>query len=424
MTIWRRIVLVAVLAGVPAGCVVNRPTLEPEELDRRRVSYLREVADEREAGIQKIVRRWTREYEEYASGKTAEPPVFDVLVISGGGDKGAFGAGFLEGWGTVQGELARPEFDVVSGVSTGALIAPFAFIGSGTSYERILKLYQDPSDDWIKLRGLFFFLPGSTSFYDNSGLARDIRREINDEVIAELAKGSEQDRVLAIGTTNLDLSMERTWDLGDQAQLALAVQDADRVHRILLASAAIPAAFPPVVIDDTLYVDGGTTANILIVTDLRADDTPRNVLRRDHPGVPIPKMRYWVVINNQLDARPQIVQPSWVSITAGSVETTVRSSTNTALRYFAQQVDYVRLAEGIDVELRYVSIPQSWRAPKTGLFQKETMQSLSEMGRRMGADPASWRMDLAATKLPGELLEEVTSEQEAVEVLPEERPAE
>jgi predicted acylesterase/phospholipase RssA len=78
--------------------------------------------------------------------------VYDILVLSGGGDWGAFGAGVLQGWSRVHGPLAMPVFDVVTGVSTGALIAPFAFLGDARSLATIVELYRNPGSDLVKQR--------------------------------------------------------------------------------------------------------------------------------------------------------------------------------------------------------------------------------------------------------------------------------
>jgi len=106
------------------------------------------------------------------AGATTRPTV-DLLVISGGGDWGAFGAGVLKGWSKVQGDMARPQFDIVTGVSTGALIAPFAFLGDDASIERVVQLYRNPKEDWAKSRGILFFWPTNPSFYKLPGLERE-----------------------------------------------------------------------------------------------------------------------------------------------------------------------------------------------------------------------------------------------------------
>ena len=145
----------------------------------------------------------------------------------------------------------------------------------------------------------------------------------------------------------------------------------ERLRDILRGSAAIPAVFPPVVIDDALNVDGGTSSNILLIDDLRSKDTPRHVLR--DMGVPIPRLRYWIIINNRLTPEPRIIQPSWISITEASVDTMIRSSELTTLRLFAEQVDFVRHTEpDVQIELRFVAIPESWTRPSRGFSKKRT----------------------------------------------------
>lgn len=407
--------MLAFLSLALGACAVNRHVLTKEELACRRVEYMHQTGVEQEQAIQKIVRRMKRKCDEAAA--TGHRPVLDILIISGGGDKGSFAAGFMAGWSAVTGPMARPQFDIVTGVSTGALIAPFAFTDDALADARILKIYQEPNKDWSQPRDWFFFLPGRESFVDSAGLKRDIGREVNRNLILALAKGAAEDRLLAIGTTNLDLGVSRTWDLTEEAHRALSqpkgvVRPAERIHDILRASAAIPAVFPPVVIDDALYVDGGTTSNILIIDDLRSPNTPRGIFRRKYPGVPLPLLRYWIVVNNRLTPEPKIIQPTWVSITEASVDTIIRSSEVATLRQFAEQVDYVRYTEpDTHIELRYVAIPTTWTPLQPGIFQIENMKALSNIGLSMGLDPGSWKTDLAhpaATESTPEILCPVT----------------
>ena len=388
--------LAAACGAALSACAVNRRVLTREELECRRAEHLESAAIDRSKAIDKIVRRMRREQEAFRAG--GPEPVFDVLIISGGGDKGAFAAGFLAGWNAVEGDLARPRFDVVTGVSTGALIAPFAFTDDMLDDARILKIYQEPQSDWSQLRDWFFFLPGRESFFDPAGIKRDIAREMDNRILLSMARGAAEDRLLAIGTTNLDLGLSHTWDLSEEAIRALMLKKPERVHEILRASAAIPAMFPPVVIDDALHVDGGTTSNILILDDLRATDTPRHVLREQYRDTPIPRLRYWVVINNRINPEPRVMQPNWLSITAASVDAMIRSSELTTLRLFAEQVEFIRMTEpDVRVELRWVAIPDWWRPEAEGIFQAANMQSLADLGLRMGSNPGSWRQDLART---------------------------
>src|SRR5262249_24945404 len=139
------------------------------------------------------VRNRQIEQEHAPSGNVGPRPYrFDVLIVSGGGDKGAFGAGFLKGWKQVptSHEMALPEFDVVTGVSTGALIAPFAFLG-GEWIDRIDELYRHPKKDWIKRRRPFYFLPLRISFAAVPGLERDLRETVTLEMARRIHAAGE-----------------------------------------------------------------------------------------------------------------------------------------------------------------------------------------------------------------------------------------
>ena len=392
--------LLALLPCALNACAVNRRALTAAELACRSSEYFQLAQSEKRHAINKIVRRMKRKADQ-AALHPAQPAILDILIISGGGDKGSFAAGFLAGWSAVEGPLARPQFDIVTGVSTGALIAPFAFTDDSLADARILKIYQEPQKDWSQPRDWFFFLPGRESFVDAAGLKRDIAREVDPKLILALAKGAAEDRLLAIGTTNLDLGLSRTWDLTEEAYRAVSAPSRDhdphqRIHDILRASAAIPAVFPPVVIDDALYVDGGTTSNILIIDDLRSTETPRHVFRTLYPDLPLPLLRYWIIINNRLSPEPKIIQPTWVSITEASVDTMIRAAELTTLRQFADQVEHVQTAEpDVHIELRFVAIPETWTPTNPGIFQPENMRSLANRGLEMGLDPTSWKTDLS-----------------------------
>lgn len=390
------------------ACAVPRPTLSPEQLAQVKAQYLSAARADTRAANEKMLRRMLAEQMAFAMA-TAEhaaqgsappesphsspppPPAFDVLVLSGGGDYGAFSAGFLKAWGGVTDpEFARPEFDMVTGVSTGALIAPFAFIGDDPSYAQLTDLYSSPKKDWFSVRGLLFFLPGNESFMDNRGLRRDLEAAINGSVVASIARESRTDRVLAINTTNLDVGAMHPFELSVEAERAEASGDRKRLHDILLASAAIPAVFPPVIIDGALYVDGGTTSNILYGANWLSPRAPLAMWNERHPDLARPRIRFWVIINNQLESAAHTVQPTWMSITRSSVATTIRSSTAIALRHLYAQCAAMR-AQGWTVDFRYVSIPETWTPPNDRPFDQDVMRSLINLGLEMGAEPASWR---------------------------------
>lgn len=380
-----------------AGCAVNRQTLSDAQLGELKQRYLVAARNDTRHANEHMLARIRHEEDEYlakvSAGEPGERPTFDVLILSGGGDYGAFGAGILKGWGTIaDAEYRRPVFDMVTGVSTGALIAPFAFVGDDPSYERLVDLYSSPKADWFTTRGLLFFLPGNESFMDNKGLRRDLEAAVDHDLVCKMARASREHRVLGINTTNLDVGAMHPFSLGAEAERAADSGDCSRLHNILLASAAIPAVFPPVIIDGALYVDGGTTSNILYGSNWLSPKAPLAMWRGAYPNEPLPRLRFWVIINNQIGTGASIVQPTWMSITKASLATTIRSGTTIAMRHLATQVDLLN-REGVQTEFRYVAIPSDWRPPNEEPFNKDVMKSLADLGLKMGADPASWRQD-------------------------------
>lgn len=370
-----------------SGCAgPSRPTLTEAELIERSAVDAVEMKTTLRLAIGQMIERV-----EKASATSNELATINILALSGGGDYGAFGAGFLVGWGMVEDPAwRRPDFDAVTGVSTGALLAPFAFIGTDEACLTVESFYRNPKKDWIRERGLLFFLPHNASFATIPGLERDIRKQFDREFISQMAEQSRAGKVLAISATDLDLGRQRFWEVGMEAQVALQNDDIDRVQRILLASAAIPAVFPPIQIGDSLYGDGGVSANVFLRLDAHSPDAFIPRWRQAHPGKPLPKVRYWIIVNNQSQHIPKTVQARWPSVVGPSLETAIRSATLAEVRWLSAEADYVNKLYNTDIQVRVVSIPDDWRPPVEGGFMKETMESLTDLGRTMGADPSSW----------------------------------
>ena len=424
-TTLHRTLLALAAATLSFGCAVSRPALSPEKLAQRKQAQLGYLDRYRHIIEQRLVRRMTREAQA-ASSPPARRAVIDILIISGGGDYGAFGAGFLQGWGwnvTPENDLSkRPVFDIVTGVSTGALIAPYAFIGTSPQYDRVADLYSAPKKSWFVSRGLIKLLFGAESYMETKGLRRELDTQIDADTIAKISAGERDDRSLWIGTTNLDLGVLYPWDLTLEARGIVEAPApvertsgsaeanriaepvgahgarASRFRDVLLASASIPAVFPPVVIDDTLYVDGGTTSNILFDVDLLQPNGPVESFRKLHPDLPVPAFRFWVIINNKIGVDGRVVQPTWLSITRASVAAAIRSSTLGSLKQLESQTQLQR-CQGLDVEFRFICIPDDWQPPveNPDPFDPQLMNSLLELGRRMGERWDSWRTDLAAS---------------------------
>lgn len=385
----------ALLAGtlaVPWGCASAPPRAA------RTDAQLKERAAEENAylgaayrGANKaLVDRYWKALQEAEPGSL---PTIHFLAMSGGGDYGAFGAGFLVGWGeALDPAHRRPNFDIVTGVSTGALLAPFAYVGTDESCRTVETFYRNPRPDWVEERGLLFFLPSNPSFMIIPKLEKALQTAITPALVEQMAAQSRTGKQLIISATDLDYGRQHFWSLGPVAEAAAASGDSERLRRILLASAAIPVAFPPIEIDGSLYADGGVTANVFARLEPRTPGSFPHTLEKEHPGTPLPKIRYWVIVNNSLAQPPATVQAKWTEVLAPALATSIRSATIAEIRWLAAQADYVSATMNVDIEVRVVSIPNEWRPPVKGDFRKETMNSLADVGRKMGADPASWTL--------------------------------
>ena len=349
--------------------------------------------------LHELITRFLTRLEAKAAARSTDPAraqrfTIDFLVISGGGDWGAFGAGVLKGWGKVKGELARPQFDIVTGVSTGALIAPFAFLGDEQSIESIVQLYRNPRTDIAVSRSALFFLPNNPSFYVLPGLQRQLQATVDRAMLERLVAEQASGRVLLVNTTNVDLGDKRVWDLLAEARKALAKNDVSYLHGVMLASAGIPGIFPAQGIGEYLYVDGAITGNVVYTGERRASD--KGVLARwraAHPRTQMPRVRYWVIFNNQLRFPPEIIRNRWPDLITRATLMSTQTSTVNALRHLYAIAEIERLRRGVDMQVRLISVPEDWVPSKPGTFVKEVMNELADLGERMGADPASWRTE-------------------------------
>lgn len=380
------------LCAALAGCASEpaRPHMTEAQLQDRTTAERAYSAEAYEAANRSLVDRVWREMQ---AAEPGHEPEVHFLAMSGGGDYGAFGAGFLVGWGRATDPAhRRPDFDVVTGVSTGALLAPFAYVGTDEACLTVETFYRNPETDWVQQRGLLFFMPSNPSFMVIPKLEKALELAVTPALVEQMAEQSREGKQLIISATDLDFGRQHFWSLGVEAETAAASADPTRVRRILLASAAIPVAFPPVEIDGSLYADGGVTANVFARLEPKTPGSFPNRWKELHPDTPLPKVRYWVIVNNSLSQPPATVQAKWPAVLAPSLATSIRSATVAEIRWLAAQADYVNASMGTDVEVRVVAIPDTWRAPVKGDFQKETMNSLADLGRTMGADPASWKL--------------------------------
>ena len=262
-----RLVSIAFVCLLLSACasVVRNPL--PEELHQDVTvlghSDYRQWGDAVHSELFPGVRSMAELKERYAGIMNRE---HNYLVISGGGANGAYGAGVLKAWTELG---TRPEFTIVTGISTGALTAPFAFLGS--DYDaKLEELYTTlDTTQLINTRG-FFAILGADSVVDTTPLSSVLEEVVDEEMIAALAREHEKGRILTVGTTNMDAGRPVVWNLTRVA--ASGHPEASKLIReVLLASASIPGAFPPVYIEveasdgqkyDEMHGDGGVTSQM------------------------------------------------------------------------------------------------------------------------------------------------------------------
>ena len=190
---------------------------------------------------------------------------YAVLAISGGGANGAYGAGVINGW-TKSGN--RPNFKIITGISTGALIAPFVFLGP--DYDDELKaMYTSVSTGDIMSKKTVINVNNTSSLADNLGLKKLVENNVTEEVLAAVAEEHKKGKRLYVATTNLDARRLVVWNMGKIAQ-AGGGKALKLFRDVLLASASIPIVFPPMLIDveadkeayQEIHVDGGTVTQV------------------------------------------------------------------------------------------------------------------------------------------------------------------
>ncbi len=331
------------------------------------------------------------EYLKQKGHKGPLPPAVFV-AISGGGDNGAFAAGILNAW-TATG--TRPEFKLVTGISTGALIAPFAFLGP--KYDATLKeVYTNISPkDVIEHRSL---LTGvlSDGMADNAPLLRLTRKSVTEDLLKEIAAEYAKGRMLLIATADLDTRRAIIWDMGKIASYG-GPKALDLFVNVMIASASIPGGFPPMMIDvevdgkpyQEMHVDGGIVAQVFaypVVINLKEQSAAKNIVR---------ERKLYVIRNARLDTDWANVERSTMSIAARAVASLIQSQgIGDLYRIYATTE-----RDGVDFNLGF--IPASFNAPHKEEFDTEYMRALYATGYEMTIKGFPWLKAPPGFALPG-----------------------
>jgi predicted acylesterase/phospholipase RssA len=320
-----------------------------------------------------------------ARGLAANAPLPEVqlLAVSGGGENGAFGSGLLCGWSE---HGTRPEFELVTGVSTGALTAPFAYLGS--SYDPQLRaVYTElKSSGVFAKRGLTAAL-FDDALSDNSPLFKTISVYVDEAMLTAFAKAYDDGRLLLIGTTDLDAQHPVIWNVGAIAKSGHP-RGLDTIRRILLASAAIPGAFPPTLFDVVLdgkpyqemHVDGGAFAQAFLYP---ASLTRQRRVRMTRGQQVVPATAY-VIRNGRLDPEWATTERNTMGIAGRAISTMIAASgLNDVLRmYNTTQRD------GISFNLAYIGSDFTQKLPEP--FDQGYMRALFDYGYQRARRGYDW----------------------------------
>lgn len=315
-----------------------------------------------------------------ASGNTSNSRSF--LAVSGGGSDGAFGAGLLSGWTSTG---TRPEFTVVTGISTGSLIAPFAFLGP--PYDEYLKrAYTEISGEDIFERRGFFSILRSQSVADNTPLRHLVERYVTDAMLVAIAREHARGRRLLVGTTHLDAGRPVVWDIGAIASSQVPTRR-KLVQDILVASASIPGVFPPVKITveadgeifDEMHVDGGTSNQAFLF--------PSNFSVRDidrSSGVKRDRTLY-VLRNGRVAPQYSAVKPRLSSIAGRSIDVLIKAQgLGDLYRMYTNA-----LRDGM--AFRAIWIPDTFTMEEPSPFDTDYMNALFKFGYEMGRSGVPWQ---------------------------------
>ncbi len=317
-----------------------------------------------------------------ASGHTGPLPPASYLAVSGGGEDGAFGAGLLTGW-TQQG--SRPEFKLVTGISTGALTAPFAFLGPRYDPQLRAVYTQISANDVLVNRGLLAAVT-EDALNSNAPLRRTIAGFVTASLLDEIAAEYQQGRLLLIGTTNLDEGRPVVWNIG---KLAASKRPGvlHLVQQILIASAAIPGAFPPEMIDvevngrpyQEMHVDGGASAQVFVYppsSQLNVQSQKQGFVR---------SRQLYVIRNARLDPHWEEIKRKTLSIVGRAIGSLIHTQG-------VGDIYRIYIAATRDkIDFNLANIPSSFDMKLEAPFDRAYMQALFTVGYELGKQGYPWQ---------------------------------
>ena len=384
--------LLTLIIGICTGCAGNAPRASVPVIDQELAIISGHTHQIRALGLGKSIELQDDFVQGLLDGGRENAcdiqdgqPIMCVLALSGGGGSGAYGAGVLTGW-TETGE--RPEFKIVTGVSTGALIAPFAFLGSAYDPELELAFTTIEGESDVVTRRPLVTLLTAESIALAQPLIERINDSIDEETVAALAAEHRKGRRLYIGTTNLDAERFTVWNIG-----AIALSgDGDLIRKVILASASIPGVMPPVLFDvavddvryDEMHVDGGIQSQFFLPIDvIDLDAAMASAMARGFQGQPKPRL--YIIRNARFTPEAGFAERRLGPILRRSVSSMIQSMGRLDLA----QIFAFSKARGSD--LFYTEVPDDFVWGSDDEFNGPEMRRLYQRGREVIQEPSPWR---------------------------------
>jgi len=341
-----------------------------------------------------------------ASRAGTQPARLAILALSGGGQHGAFGAGVLEAWpreasASAAPTAARPSFDIVTGVSTGALQATAAFLDEPELNGELALLYSTISDNDVYERFSLFGLFGHGGAAKYTGLARLLEEIYDNDVIDRVAAAYDDDRTLWVGTCNMDSGAFVPWNLTYIAKRAASGNpDYYELYRkIVLASASIPGAVEPQFIRGFMHVDGGTRRNVFLPTVLSQVEEP---LLRAEVAIDL-----CVIVNGKLGVAKRIAETGVLDVAGRAIEIMIDANVYTSLvtiweSFFLLEHEHPEL--DLDLSRAWIAcIPPDFIEPAEGVsFDQAYMTELVDFGRTFASE-GRWITDLPDERSIGQV---------------------
>jgi predicted acylesterase/phospholipase RssA len=301
------------------------------------------------------------------------------LALSGGGANGAYGAGILNGW-TAAG--SRPKFSIVSGVSTGAIIAPFAFLGP--SYDDTLReIYTSGIAESLLESPKIFQAVFGSGLFGNARLRELVARYVGPELLAQIAREHAKGRRLLVVTTDLDTQRTAIWDMGKIA--AVGTPEALKLFRdVIAASASIPLVFPPILIEaeaqgkrfQEMHVDGGVMTPVLTLPDA--------ILFQSHALAKNSRFDIYILVNNKLERDFEVVPNATIDVASRSLGSITKAQTRAIVM---STYEFAR-RNRVGFNLSYIA--RDYPASDSAGFNTAYMQALYQYGYERAASSHAW----------------------------------